>query len=558
MRRFALASMMATWAIAGYSQTRLPAANPVQTLPVAPLPPAAPTVHTKVSSPVNPALQALLARGLTPTRVDLSGVRAIPFEAAAEVLKPLVGRAVTVADVLAAAEKCTAVYREHGLALSFCYVPMQDFSDGVVKINAVEGYVADVSIAGDAGNLEGRLRAYARHIMGDRPLRRSTFERYTQLMGQLPGVTVAADVPVPATTDGATRMTLNVTRKRVDVAASVDANHPGIQGLLAATFNGVTALGEQTTFSTLYPDGRGVQHYYSGAVGVPVGSGGFGLRLDGSRYRGIPDTDDGLPDELQHHLHQDHLGVTFRDPVRLGNDHALVASLGFYGTDQSDRYDNSLNGAHLQIDSDVRVGTLQLDWRDNSGGLSRVLTLGVAHGFDAAGARSRVLTNLFNAGVLSVPQVAFSRVNLDGMLVAPWPNGFSSVLAATFQYSGQRLPSGEQIAMGGPRFGFAYDPGVSSGDRGWGASYEINRRFASSARWLTAYTPYLTAQYARIHVNDGPTPLGGLGTVALGVRLTDGHHYTVDLNMAKPVADAPSNDSSRGPRYNLAFSYSLR
>jgi hemolysin activation/secretion protein len=515
-------------------------------------------VQTHVTAPANPALQALLARPLTPSRVDLSGVKAIPFAVAAKVFQPLIGREGTVADVLAAAERCTAVYRAHGLALSFCYVPVQDFSDGVVKITVVEGYVADVAITGDAGNLEGRLRAYARHITGDRPLRQSTFERYTQLMGQLPGVTVAADVPVPSTTDGATRMTLNVARKRVDIAESIDANHPGIQGLLAATFNGLTPLGEQTTFSTLYPDGRGVQHYVSGGLGVPVGSGGFSLRLDGSRYRGIPDTDDGLPDELQHHLHQDHLGFTFRDPLRLGNDHALVASLGFYGTDQSDRYDNSLNGAHLQIDSNVRVGTLTLDWRDAGGGLSRVLTLGVAHGFDAAGAGSRVVTNLPSAGAFSVPQVDFSRVNLDGVLVAPWPRGFSSVLAATFQYSAQRLPSGEQIAMGGPRFGLAYDPGVSSGDRGWGASYEINRRFAGSARWLTAYTPYLTVQYARIHINDGPTPLGQLGTVALGVRLTDGHHYTVDLNVAQPVADRPPGNASRSPRYNLAFSYSLR
>ena len=558
MRRFALAIMMATCVMTSQAQTRLPAANPVQSLPVAPSPVVAPTVRTNVAAPANPALQALLTRRLTPSRVDLSGVKAIPFAAATEVFRPLIGREGTVADILSAAERCTAVYRAHGLALSFCYVPVQDFSNGVVKITAVEGYVADVVIAGDGGNLEGRLRAYARHITEDRPLHQSTFERYTQLMGQLPGVIVAADVPVPATTDGATRMTLKVSRKRVNIAASVDANHPGVQGLVAATFNGLTPLGEQSTFSTLYPDGRGVQHYYSGALGVPVGSRGFALRLDGSRYRGMPDTDDDLPDDLQHRLHQDHLGLTLRDPLRLGNDHALVASLGFYGTDQSDRYDNPANGAHLQIDSEVRAGTLQLDWRDSSGGLSRVLTLGVTHGFDLAGAGSRVLTNVPNAEAFSAPQVTFSRINLDGILVAPWPGGFSSVWAATFQYSAQRLPSGEQIAMGGPRFGLAYDPGISSGDRGWGASYEINRRFASSAHWLTAFTPYLTAQYARVHINDGSTPLGRLGTIALGIRLTDGHHYTVDLNIAQPVADAPPDDSSRAPRYNLAFSYSLR
>jgi hemolysin activation/secretion protein len=558
MQRTMLATVMAMLATAGHAQTRLPATNPVQSLPVAPQAPAAPTVRTTLVAPANPALQALLAHQLSPTRFELSGVKAVPFARAAEMFQPLVGKDSSVADILAAAERCTALYREHGYALSFCYVPAQDFSGGVVKVTAVEGYVADVAIDGDAGNLEGRLRAYARHVTKDRPLRRATFERYTQLMGQLPGITVTVDVPAPATTDGATRMTLKVTRKRVDVTASVDANHPGIQGLVSATFNGLTSLGEQLALSTLYPDGHGVQHYYSGALGLPLGSNGLGLRLDGSRYRGTPDTDESLPNGLEHRLHQDHLGVTLRNPVRLGNDHALVWSLGVYGTDQSDQYADTLNGTHLALQSKVRVGTAQLDWRDTRDGVSRVVTFAVAHGFDAAGATASIRSNVPGVDFGRPADVDFTRLNLEGSLAVPWPRGFGSVLAAAIQYSAQRLPSGEQAAFGGPRFGLAYDPGVTSGDSGWGASYEINRRFASHARWLNAWTPYLTTQYAHVRINGGPLPVTTLGTVAVGVRLTDGHHYNVDINIAQPVADRPPGDDRRSPRYNLAFSYSLR
>jgi hemolysin activation/secretion protein len=48
-----------------------------------------------------------------------------------------------------------------------------------------------------------------------------------------------------------------------------------------------------------------------------------------------------------------------------------------------------------------------------------------------------------------------------------------------------------------------------------------------------------------------------LGSVALGVRFSDGRYYTLDLSLAKPVADVPVNSSSRSPRVNASYSYQL-
>jgi hemolysin activation/secretion protein len=68
------------------------------------------------------------------------------------------------------------------------------------------------------------------HTVADRPLRRATFERYINVLGLLPGIKVAANVPPPQNTDGATTLKLNVERKPFDISVGVNFNQPGVQG----------------------------------------------------------------------------------------------------------------------------------------------------------------------------------------------------------------------------------------------------------------------------------------------------------------------------------------
>lgn len=48
-----------------------------------------------------------------------------------------------------------------------------------------------------------------------------------------------------------------------------------------------------------------------------------------------------------------------------------------------------------------------------------------------------------------------------------------------------------------------------------------------------------------------------MSSVGIGVRFTDSRFYSLDLNVAKPVGDAPVESASRSPRINAAFSYQL-
>ena len=48
-----------------------------------------------------------------------------------------------------------------------------------------------------------------------------------------------------------------------------------------------------------------------------------------------------------------------------------------------------------------------------------------------------------------------------------------------------------------------------------------------------------------------------LRSVALGVRLSDARHYSLDLAVAKPTGDAALNNPQRDVRVSLLLSYQL-
>ncbi|UPG95786.1 ShlB/FhaC/HecB family hemolysin secretion/activation protein [Luteibacter aegosomatissinici] len=536
-----------------HAQVRAPA-NPLQTLPRTETPRQAP-VQVNVQAP-NEALQALLAKRITPTRFDVVGVKSIPFSDVAALFAPMRGKEVTIGQLVEAANKVTELYRKHGYALSFAFIPGQDLSQGVVRVTAVEGYVSQVDVRGDAGNMDKRIRAIAARVVGERPLRQETFERYTQLLGQLPGAKVSANVPAPTTTDGATTLVLDVTRQRYDLSYGLDFNHPGTQGVFSLLENGATPLGEQLSVSTLFPNGSG-QRLYNATWLEPFGSDGWQGKVDASRYWGRPDTGDQLPDYLDHQLSQDRLALSALYPLRLTNSERLNLTVSTYASKQDDRYRNVDNGVIVALQSSVRVLSTELSWLKVSGKRSRQFSFAVAHGFDAFGAYSRAVSNLPVELGIATPDVKFTRYTMNMAFADPWPHGFGTVFRAMGQYSNDSLPSTEQINFGGPSFAYAYDPGDAAGDSGWAASGEINRGFIVASKWLTSLTPYIVYQSARVYLNGAKPLIDRLDSAAVGFRASDGKHYSIDFALARPTGDRPPESNDRKTRWNLTFSYKL-
>lgn len=537
-----------------HAQSR-PAGNPLESLPQINTP-----QRSSVTVQVEPQaqqVQELLARHLTPATIQIEGVRSIPFDLVSQRFTPLIGKDITIGQLIETANGVTKLYQERGYALSFAFVPAQTFENGVVRVTIVEGYVANVDITGKPGPMEAKIRAVAAHITADRPLRRDTFERYVQTFGLLPGITVKANVQPPQNTDGAATMTLDVTRKAINVSTGLATSNPGVQGLLTASESGLTSLGEQLSISALFPKGPNNVTYIAASGSVPIGSSGWSARVDASHYRGNPTDNPGLPGYVKRTVVNDKVGLSTSYPILLNNQRSLLGTLSGYASKSEDNYQNQQGGQYIGLRSQVRVLQAQMDYTNVRPTSTTKLSLNVAKAFDILGASKSAVTNIPGSTATNPASITFVRTGATLVQTNQWPFKIGTTFQMTGQFSPVSLPTTEQIAFGAQRFALGYEPGETSGDSGWAMSAEVNRSFSLGYAYLKSLTPYVAFDMARVYLHSGTPQPNRLSSVGIGVRVSDSHHYNIDVSVAKAVGDAPIESPSRAPRLNASFSYQL-
>ncbi|MDR5782086.1 POTRA domain-containing protein [Caballeronia sp. LZ065] len=531
--------------------------NPLDALPQVNTPPKAPVAVTV--APPAPALEALLAHHLTPSKVEIEGVKSLPFAPVAARFTTFVGKDVTVGQLIEAANGITAMYKEHGYALSFAFIPAQTFQDGVVRVTVVEGYIAKVIVKGNPGAAGKRIRAVAERLQADRPLTQAKFERYVNVLGMIPGVKAKVNVAPPQNTDGATALELEVERKPFNVSTGIDFNHPGVQGILSATENGMLGLGESLTASALLPKGRDDQTYYALNGTLPVGTDGFTAKVDASHYHGHPVDNPGLPSYIERTVVNDKLAFSGVYPFMLSNARSLIGTATVYASHDEDRLKNTIAPGNPYLDnrSQMRVAQLQLDYTGIGTGVVRRASFNVAKAFDVLGASKSADTNIAGYAPVNPVSLTFVRTGASVSQSNEWPWKIGTVLSATGQYSPDSLPTSEQVSFGAQRFALGYQPGEVSGDSGWGASFEVNRPLEVGMTYLKSFTPYVAFDAARVYLHGGTANPRRLSSVGIGFRVSDAKHYSIDLSVAKAVGDAPIENTSRSPRVNATLSYQL-
>lgn len=520
--------------------------DPTQTLPRIATPRGEDKVTMQVERP-DPALQNLLSTRLTPTRFRIEGVKALPFDEVAGHFAPLAGKDITVAELLAAAEAVTARYQQRGYPLSFAFVPAQSFDGGDVLITVVEGYVSRVTVRGEAGPLEPRLRAIGERLQQEKPLTRASFEHVAAVLALQPGIRVDATVQPPTTTDGASEMVLEVKRRAIALGTAVDYLSPGVRAIATVTTSGLTPLGEQLSFSALFPKGRDDEEYYAASYAQPIGTAGMVARLHASHYRGVPQNAALAPIGFQRRYVNDskRFGATLDYPLWLAARHTLTLNGGVYGVDQFERYTHAASGQRVAIGTNVRALQAELSYVQRGEGVTRNASLGLYKGVDALGAsRENNATDL-----------NFLRTRVQLSQASDLPAGFGLSLAAAAQWSGDTLAPSEQITFGGRQFALGYPPGEAAGDKGWAASAELSRPLDVGFDYLKTVQPYVAGDIARVHANGLALAARTLASLALGLRLTDRRHYAFDLSLARPLGDRPLNATGRSPRINASWSY---
>ncbi len=182
--------------------------------------------------------------------------------------RKLIGKKISLAQVFALRDRLTAKYRRDGYILSQVIVPPQKLTHGVVHMQAIEGYVANVSIQGNAHDSRGLIAAMAARIKLARPLTAKVLERYVLLMQDLPGLSVRTVLRPAAKQPGATDLDILMTHKTVTGYASIDnrgsrAIGP-LQGQVGINLNSLLGLDEQTSLQWATVNPTKELQYFSG------------------------------------------------------------------------------------------------------------------------------------------------------------------------------------------------------------------------------------------------------------------------------------------------------
>lgn len=521
---------------------------PVPNLPADAYRPTTPALQ--VPAPPADATALMMSSKVTVRKIRIEGGTVYPLDELGAAYQALIGRDATLAELIEATRSITSRYRDDGYLLSYAFLPPQSFDQGLVRVVLVEGYVRDYRLEGDVGNVAAYLQKLVDKIKQERPLTRKTFERYTSLMSRVPGVTLQAQVPPPGTTDGATTLIAQASRKPfTSTLSTTDDNRDGLQALLGLSSNAQTSMAEQLTLSGLFPPGDDKERYYRLDYSQYLNSEGTQLNVSGSHYRSEPGTDIALDNgiELKQRRNNDRFSIGFTHPLIAAQSQWLSAGARLYAVNDKTRYD--VIGLPLSIENktDIRALAIEGDWRKSTDRQLRILSGGIYQGIDGMGARSDDSTY----------DLDFLRARVSGVQSDKFFEHWQGVFSAALYWSDDTLPDSERAQFGGQNFGRGYPSDQASGDKGWGVAYEVNYSFNRDGNWLKVLQPYVVVDAARTWFNELAVKDSKLSSTAVGLRFGDARYYNIALEAAKPMSDIGLDSFNRNPRFTLSFSYQL-
>lgn len=534
--------------------------NPMDSLPVIETPGVKPGPSPRLQPPVQDAAQAALRarmqQHITPTHFNVAGNTIIPITQIAPILEPLAGKSVTIAQLTQEVARITALYQAAGYPLSFALLQNQSFAGGLVEVSIVEGHIKALRIEGEVGRAADRLQALAQPLIAEKPLTRARLERTLNLMRQVPGVRFVPRLDMPKYADGGTELVLQAEHRPLSLSGGLSDMGSGIQGIVTATANSLTPLGEQIRLTAAVPIRDRDVRYIAGKVSVPVGADGLEVELDGYHYEAHPEDRAIQALGFDRRVVNERLGLGVRYPFLLDNERSLTGEAGVYMAQSIDEYQRDQDNAWQRQRTQLRVVRMGLRYKEAGARQSREVAFNIYKGLDALGASKDLSSNFAELGV---PRQAldFTRFTLDLKQSIKLPAEFGITLSGTGQYSKDILPTLEQVSFGAWRYGLGYPQGELGGDKGYGVSLELNRRFKPGWRWLTEVQPYVMLDHARAWYNaDGAYPdrSRSLTSAALGVRVSDSRRYIFDINVARPLGDPPLGDDERGYRINANYS----
>jgi hemolysin activation/secretion protein len=463
-----------------------------------------------------------------------------------------VGREITLADLYGLANALTAKYRNGGYLLSQVIVPAQSVEAGTARLLAVEGFVAEVRIVGEAGADSALIARYAEKIRDTRPLTSAALERYMLLINDLPGTRASATLAPSKTEYGAAELTIQVAQRTWN--AGVNADNRGGKALgdrrvvLDAAFAHVLGRNENTGVKIAASPG-GELAYAALQHEAQLGSEGgkFSVGLTNSRAK--PKERSFIVLDLE--TRATGFSATYLHPLlrsRAENVFVRAALTGHNGEERvfaiKDREDRIRA---------LRAG-ISYDLADALRG-TNLVDLEFSQGLNALGASRNGDPLLTRAN----GKVDFRKLNLFAARVQDFSPHWSLLAAFNGQYAFDDLLASELYGLGGDLFGRGYGPSELVGDHGAAFKLEFRRAgltpFASLPLRLYAYYDAGTV-WQRTPLN-GQSRSESAASTGIGVRFDLSSLVSLSAELAKPLTRVPTGENDRSPRVFVGLSARL-
>jgi hemolysin activation/secretion protein len=388
--------------------------------------------------------------------VQLDGATA-PRGVINEAFRPFIGQTGDAKLLGRLTDAAAAAYAQSDVALYTILLPNQTFADGVVRMRVVEGYIQSIQIKADGGARrdEALVRRLAATALHEHPLRKSTLQRALLLIRDVPGLKAEAQL-LRGNGPGAVVLQIALTRRPFEVG--IGANNRGTAELgrtqveVDLTANSLFRPGDQTRFTVVVPtDVQRFQYYALSHSELLTDSG-----LTGSANIGYLTT---RPASIPIHGTAETAGLGLSYPLIRSNVEGLVLTGSLDGVNS----DNALFGQMISSDH-TRAVRGAIAYTRTLGKVTLAASATGSFGLDILGAR--VTSPLLSDQTFKKFN---GRLGLDAKLAKTWTLRLRSI----GQYSGDRLPPVEQIALGGDEFGRAFESAVIIGDSGGAGSAEL-------------------------------------------------------------------------------------
>ena len=473
--------------------------------------------------------------------IEIKGAVTLPAEHFQPLTQALVGKDVTLSDVLDVAAAIENEYRRAGYVLVRAYVPPQRVTDGVFTINVVEGFIANVSVEGGKAGTRERIRAFLEPARTEKPLKLSSVERGLLLANDLPGIAATGVLRPSPATPGASDLVVTVPDNPFTGSVAIDNRGSRFTGLWSATGN--------FALNSVFDDSDQLGGSVTGALDSdplrrsigqlryrrPVGERGAVLSLSGLVTHGAPGS---TLQAFQVLTDSWAVGPRLTFPLERSRAESIVLEGGF--TAQDARVD--ILGSPLSHDRwrviDLGVSYLRSDFL----GGSLAANADVAKGLTILGASANAAPDLSRAGA----RTNFTKISGGVRFTRPLWEGFDVMLAAQGQYAFDPLVIGEQAAFGGLPIGRGYDLGALTGDHGLGGTAELRYTWPLRMSIVQTLQPYAFLDAARVWNVQHTGPLGrSIDSTGGGIRAWMDHGLFADLEVAQTLEPTPGSDGGK-------------